>query len=62
MSYYNFNRKDNLGDYFPLPKAIFHLDLNANEIAILAFLMYCENRRTYTCHPSYSPLSDLPAV
>ena len=56
MSYYNSNRRDYPGDYFPLPKAIFHLGLNANEIAVLAFLMYCENRKTYTCHPSYSTI------
>lgn len=39
-----------------MPKAIFHLGLNANEIAILAFLMYCEDRKTYQCHPSYSTI------
>ena len=55
MSYY-FNRRDYPGEYFPVPKAIFYLDLNAHEIAVLAFLMYCENRRTFRCHPSYATI------
>lgn len=56
MNYRNSARRDNRGDYFPLPKAVFHLDLNAGEIAVYSFLMYCEDRRTYTCHPSYSTI------
>ena len=39
-------------DYFPLPNAIFNLRLSAEEIAIYAFLMHCEDRRTFTCYPS----------
>ncbi len=53
MSYYDSKRRDNPGDYFPLPKAVFHLKLDAGEIAVLAFLMYCEDRKTFECHPSY---------
>ncbi len=51
--YYDERRRDNPGDYFPLPKVIFHLGLNAGEIAVLAYLMYCEDRKTHQCHPSY---------
>jgi sugar-specific transcriptional regulator trmB len=32
------------------------LGLGAGEIAVLAFLMYCEDRKTYQCHPSYSTI------
>ena len=39
-----------------MPKAIFRLDLDAGEIAVLAFLMYCEDRKTFTCHPSYATI------
>ena len=56
MRYYNSKRRDTPGDYFPLPKAIFRLGLGAGEIAVLAFLMYCEDRKTYQCHPSYSTI------
>ena len=58
MSYYNSNRRDYPGRYFPMPKIIFQLGLNANEIAILAFLMCIENRKTYECHPSYATIGE----
>ena len=54
MNYYNSNRRDRRGKYFPMPSIIFHLGLNVNEIAILAFLMSIENRKTFQCHPSYA--------
>lgn len=34
-------------DFFPMPNAIFDLELTAEEIAVYAFLMSCEDRRTY---------------
>ena len=43
-------------DFFPLPNVIFDLGLTAEEIAIYAFLMKCEDRRTYTCYPSYKTI------
>ncbi len=54
--YYDERRRDKPGDYFPLPKVIFHLGLNAGEIAVLAYLMYCENRKNHQCHPSYKTI------
>lgn len=56
MRYYDSNRKDIPGDYFPMPKAVFRLDLDTGEIALLAYLMYCENRKTFQCYPSYSTI------
>ena len=58
MNYYNSNRRDRRGKYFPMPSIIFHLGLNVNEIAILAFLMSIENRKTYQCHPSYATIGE----
>ena len=58
MNYYNSNRKDRRGKYLPMPNIIFHLGLNANEIAILAFLMSIENRKTFQCHPSYATIGE----
>lgn len=43
-------------DFFPLPNVIFDLGLTAEEIAIYAFLMRCEDRRSYTCYPSYKTI------
>ena len=41
-----------LRNYFSLPNEIFSLDLCAAEIAVYAYLIYREDRKTYTCHPS----------
>ncbi len=56
MRYYDPKRRDNPGDFFPMPKAVFRLGLDYGEIALLAFLMYCEDRKTFTCHPSYATI------
>ena len=42
--------------YFPMPNEIFHLELSDGAILVYAFLMYCEDRETYTCHPSYGTI------
>ena len=42
--------------YFPLPNEIFSLGLSAGEIAVYAYLMYCEDRETFQCHPSYKTI------
>jgi len=56
LRYYDPKRRDNPGDFFPMPKAVFRLGLDYGEIALLAFLMYCEDRKTFTCHPSYATI------
>ena len=58
MNYYSSKRRDRRGKYFPMPNIIFHLGLNANEIAILAFLMSIENRKTFQCHPRYATIGE----
>lgn len=58
MRYYDSRKRDNPGDYFPLPKSIFRLDLSTGEIAVYAFLMYCEDRNTFQCHPSYATIGE----
>ena len=47
-----------VGHFFPLPNAIFHLGLSVEEIATYAYLLYCEDRKTYQCFPSYSTIGD----
>ena len=48
--------RDPIRDYFPLPNEIFRMDLSSNEISVYAYLMYCEDRKTYQCHPAYSTI------
>ena len=46
-------KRDGARNFFPLPQKIFNLGLNAGEIAVYAYLMFRENRKTYPCYPSY---------
>ena len=56
MKYNRYPKRDAVKNYFPLPNEIFCLDLSAGEIAVYAYLMYCEDRRTFQCHPSYKTI------
>ena len=58
MLYYDLHKRDIPGDYFPLPKSIFNLDLSSGEIVVYAYLMYCEDRKTFQCHPSYTTIGN----
>ena len=51
-------KQTSVSPFFPLPKAIFHIGLTAEEIAVYAYLMYCEDRTTYQCYPSYSTIGE----
>ena len=42
--------------FFSLPDEVFHLNLGCAAIAIYAFLLYRENRKTYRCTPSYKTI------
>ncbi len=43
-------------NFFPLPNAIFSLGLSAGELAVYAYLMYCEDRKSHQCWPSYKTI------
>ena len=43
-------------NYFPLPNVIFSLNLSPGEIAIYSYLLYCEDRKPYQCHPGYKTI------
>ena len=44
------------GNFFILPNDIFNMDLSAAEIALYAFLIRMEDRRDYTCYPSFKTI------
>ena len=58
MKYNRYPKRDAVRNYFPLPNEIFCLDLSAGEIAVYAYLMYCEDRKTFQCHPSYATIGN----
>ena len=50
--------KSTLRNYFPLPNSIFSLGLKPGEFAVYSYLMYCENRKSFTCYPSYETIGE----
>ena len=58
MNYHHYHQRDPIKNYFPLPNEIFSLGLSFGEIAVYAYLMYCEDRQTYQCYPSYKTIGD----
>ena len=58
MKKHHYPSRDAKRNYFPLPNEIFTLGLTPGEIAVYAYLMRCEDRETYQCHPSYATIGD----
>ena len=50
-------KKDSIKNYFPLPNAIFDLELHHIELSIYAYLLRIEDRRTYQCIVSYPTIA-----
>lgn len=48
--------KSALRNYYPMPNQIFSLGLKPGELAVYSYLMFCENRRTFQCYPSYETI------
>ena len=50
---WQYARQDVVKNFFPLPNEIFSLGLSSGELAVYSYLLFCENRKTYQCWPSY---------
>lgn len=53
MMYQHWQKRDPVKNYFMVPNEVFSLGLNSDEISIYNYLLRCEDRKTYQCHPSY---------
>ena len=58
MRFTRYPKRDAIRDYFPVPNEIFILGLSTGEIAVYAYLMYCEDGKTFQCHPSYKTIGN----
>ncbi len=56
MKYKQYPKRDPIKNYFPVPNEIYHLGLEAGEIAIYGYLLSIEDRKTYQCYPSYKTI------
>ncbi len=45
------------GNFFSLPNEVFLLALPPSAFLVYAYLLYCEDRRTHRCHPSYRTIA-----
>lgn len=45
-------------NFFSLPNAIFSLGLSTGELAVYAYLMYCEDRKSHKCWSSYKTIGE----
>lgn len=50
------SKHDPCKNTFPLPNEIFLLGLCPGELAVYAYLLRCENRKTHQCWPSYKAI------
>ena len=46
-------KRDPNKHYYLVPNEVFNLGLSSHEIAVYNYLLRCEDRRTYQCHPGY---------
>ena len=51
--YQRWPKRDPNKYYYLVPNEVFNLGLSSHEIAVYNYLLRCEDRRTYQCHPSY---------
>lgn len=56
MKYNRYPQRDPIKNYFPLPNEIFCLGLSSGEISVYSYLLYCEDRKTFQCYPSYKAI------
>ena len=49
-------KRDLSKNFFPLPNEIFSLGLSSGALAVYSYLLYCEDRKTYQCYPSYTSI------
>ena len=49
-------KRDAIKNYFPMPNEIFSLGLSSGEISVYSYLMFCEDRKTFQCYPSYKTI------
>lgn len=60
--YQRWPKRDPVKNYFMVPNEIYNLGLNSSEISIYGYLLRCEDRKTYQCHPSYRTIGSAVAL
>ena len=53
MKHPKWPKRDLVKNYFPVPNEVFLLGLSPGELAAYSYLLFCEDRSTYQCWPSF---------
>ena len=56
MKYPKWTKRDPIKNYFPVPNEVFLLGLSPGELAVYSYLLFCEDRSTYQCWPSFKTI------
>ena len=56
MKYQKWPKRDPIKNYFPVPNEVFLLGLSPGELAVYSYLLFCEDRNTYQCWPSFKTI------
>ena len=55
---WQYTKRNAVKNFFPLPNEIFSLGLPSGALAVYSYLLYCEDRKTYQCWPSYRSIGE----
>lgn len=56
MKHQKWLKRDSIKNYFPVPNEVFLLGLSPGELAVYSYLLFCEDRNTYQCWPSFKTI------
>ena len=56
MKHQKWSKRDPIKNYFPVPNEVFLLGLSPGELAVYSYLLFCEDRNTYQCWPSFKTI------
>ena len=56
MKHQKWTKRDPIKNYFPVPNELFLLGLSPGELAVYSYLLFCEDRSTYQCWPSFKTI------
>ena len=56
MKYPKWPKRDPIKNYFPVSNEVFLLGLSPGELAVYSYLLFCEDRSTYQCWPSFKTI------
>ena len=58
MKHQKWPKRDSIKNYFPVPNEVFLLGLSPGELAVYSYLLFCEDRSTYQCWPSFKTIGE----